>query len=79
MPQGTIKKLVMERGFGFIKPDGGGSDIFFHCSAMPQKSDFDSLTEGLRVSYEEAEGRDDRPKAVDIKVGPKATDVRGGK
>jgi CspA family cold shock protein len=68
MAKGTIKKLVMDRGFGFIKPDTGGSDIFFHCSAMPQKSDFDELTEGLTVEFTEAEGKDDRPKAENVRV-----------
>lgn len=68
MPQGTIKKLVMDRGFGFIRPDNGTTDIFFHCTALPQKGDFDGLTEGLRVSFDEGEGKDDRPKAENVKV-----------
>lgn len=68
MAQGTIKKLVMERGFGFIKPDEGGDDIFFHCSALPQKSDFDGLNENLRVTYDTADGRDGKPKAVNVQV-----------
>jgi len=68
MSKGTIKKLVMERGFGFIKPDGGGSDIFFHCTSLPVKSDFDALTEGQRVEYDEAEGKGGRSKAENVKV-----------
>ena len=68
MSKGTIKKLVMERGFGFIKPDGGGSDIFFHCTALPVKSDFDGLAEGQRVEFVEAEGKGGRSKAEDVKV-----------
>jgi len=68
MPQGTIKKLVMDRGFGFIKPETGGSDIFFHCSALPVKSDFDGLTEGLKVEYTEGEGNGGRTKAENVNV-----------
>jgi len=68
MPTGVIKKLVLERGFGFIKPAAGGADIFFHCSALPEKSDFDGLEEGLKVSYEEGEGKNDRPKAENVTV-----------
>jgi CspA family cold shock protein len=65
---GTIKKLVMERGYGFIRPQEGGSDIFFHCSALPQKGDFDSLTEGLKVEFTQAEGSNGRTKAENVAV-----------
>lgn len=68
MATGTIKKLVMDRGFGFITPDKGGDDIFFHCSALPQKGDFDGLTEGLKIEFTEGEGKGGRPKAEDVKV-----------
>jgi len=68
MATGTIKKLVMERGFGFIKPDAGGSDIFFHCTALAQKSDFDALAEGQKVEFTEGDGKGGRPKAEDVTV-----------
>jgi len=68
MAVGTIKKLVMERGFGFITPAAGGSDIFFHCSALPQKNDFDGLEEGQRVEFKEGDGKGGRPKAEDVTV-----------
>lgn len=63
MPQGTIRKLVTDKGFGFI--DGGGTDLFFHHSAL-QDASFESLHEGQTVEYESGEG----PK------GPRATTVR---
>lgn len=63
MPEGTIKKLVSDRGFGFIEGERG--ELFFHHSSVAGAS-FDSLREGTRVSYKEGKG----PK------GPRAEDVR---
>jgi len=54
MPQGTIKKLVTGRGFGFIKGEQG--EIFFHHSAL-QGLSIEDLSEGQAVEYEEGEGR----------------------
>lgn len=51
MLEGTIKKLVTDRGFGFIA-QADGSEIFFHRSKVT--GSFDSLSEGQRVSYEKA-------------------------
>ncbi|HEV3004131.1 MAG TPA: cold shock domain-containing protein [Pirellulales bacterium] len=49
MPQGTIKKLVADKGFGFIKAQEGG-DVFFHHSTVADRG-FDNLSEGQRVEY----------------------------
>jgi len=49
MPQGVIKKLVSDRGFGFISATGG--DVFFHHSMVVETS-FDDLQEGQTVEYE---------------------------
>jgi cold shock protein len=62
MPQGTIKKLT-DRGFGFIEGERG--DLFFHSSAL-EGTDFDALSVGQQVEYEEGQG----PK------GPRAENVR---
>ncbi len=51
MAEGTIKKLVSDRGFGFIS-QSDGTEIFFHRSKVV--GSFDSLTEGQKVSYEKA-------------------------
>jgi CspA family cold shock protein len=51
MPSGTIKRLVRDRGFGFIRDDGG-QEWFFHRSAVAQGA-FDKLAEGQRVSFDE--------------------------
>jgi len=48
MPQGTIKKLVAEKGFGFISGERG--DIFFHHSVVADGA-FDDLQEGQAVEY----------------------------
>lgn len=69
MAQGTIKKLVSERGFGFIQLDGAqesGKDLFFHRNDV-QGSGYDTLREGDRVTYDEAtDERRDRPKAANV-------------
>ncbi len=50
MAEGTIKKLVGDRGFGFIA-QADGTEIFFHRSKVSGDG-FDTLTEGQKVSYE---------------------------
>jgi len=54
MPQGTIKSIRNDRGFGFIAPDDGNRDIFFHSSAVEGRI-FDQLREGQRVEFESGE------------------------
>ncbi len=54
MPQGTIKKLVSDRGFGFIKAET--DDLFFHSSEV-QGGAFDSLQEGQTVDYQMGQGK----------------------
>lgn len=63
MPQGTIKKLVADKGFGFISGDRG--DLFFHISAV-EGTTFDALYEGQTVEYEEGQG-DKGPRADSVK------------
>jgi cold shock protein len=63
MPKGTIKRLVRDRGFGFIRDDGG-QEWFFHRSGV--QGSFDSLAEGQRVAFDE----ESSPK------GPRAGNVR---
>jgi CspA family cold shock protein len=55
MQRGTIKKLVSDKGFGFIAGQTRGKDLFFHLSAL-QDLDFDSLYEGQEVEYESEDG-----------------------
>jgi cold shock protein len=51
MQRGTIKKLVADKGFGFIAGSERGKDLFFHLSAI-QDTPFESLYEGQEVEYE---------------------------
>jgi cold shock protein len=48
---GTVKWFNPTKGFGFITPDKGNSDIFIHISAV-EKAGLQSLQEGQKVSYE---------------------------
>jgi len=52
MPIGTVKWFNATKGFGFIQPESGGTDIFVHISAV-ERAGMSSLNEGQRVSYEE--------------------------
>lgn len=51
MTSGTIRRIVRDRGFGFIQPDGATEDVFFHTSAVEEPT-FDELNEGQRVEFE---------------------------
>ena len=64
MPQGTIRKLISEKGFGFIS--GDGDDLFFHHSAVEGTS-FEALSEGQTVEYTEGRGPKG-PRAEAVKV-----------
>jgi CspA family cold shock protein len=64
--QGTVKFFNAERGYGFIKPEDGGRDIFVHISAV-ERAGLNSLNEGQRVTFEiEADKKGNGPKAVDL-------------
>ncbi len=51
MAIGTVKWFNPGKGFGFIQPESGESDVFVHVSAVEQAG-MGTLTEGQRVSYE---------------------------
>ena len=67
---GTVKFFNTEKGYGFIKPDDGGKDIFVHVSAV-QRSGLASLTEGQNLEFElEPDKRGKGPKAVNLALLP---------
>lgn len=65
---GTIRKLVTDKGFGFIKAEGDGGEYFFHHSGCVPEVNFNSLREGDRVQFAEDEPgpKGDRAKDVEL-------------
>jgi CspA family cold shock protein len=51
MATGTVKWFNATKGFGFIQPDDGGTDVFVHISAV-ERAGMGSLNEGQKISYE---------------------------
>jgi CspA family cold shock protein len=66
MAKGTIRRLITDRGFGFIKTEEE-TDLFFHRNEL-QEVDYDSLTEGQQVEFEIEQGRGGRPQAVRVRL-----------
>jgi CspA family cold shock protein len=64
MAQGTVKWFNSEKGYGFISPDDGSSDVFVHYSEI-QTQGFRTLEENQKVRYEVGQGN----------KGPQATGV----
>ncbi len=68
MATGKVKWFNDQKGFGFIKPDEGGSDVFVHISAV-ERSGLRTLAEDQAVSYELLKDeRRGKTSAVDLKV-----------
>jgi CspA family cold shock protein len=67
MALGKVKKLVQDKGFGFIQTDSG-EDVFFHHSTVADQG-FDGLTEGQQVEYTIEQGQSSKGK------GPRAASV----
>jgi CspA family cold shock protein len=63
---GKIKKIIREKGFGFIEPDDGSDDVFFHRSKVAPKVEFDDLREGDEVQFMVRPG-EKGPQAFDLK------------
>jgi CspA family cold shock protein len=51
MATGTVKFFNIDRGYGFIQPSDGSTDVFVHISAV-QRAGYSSLAEGQKVSFE---------------------------
>jgi cold shock protein len=65
---GTIKFFNGERGYGFIKPDDGGRDVFVHITAV-ERAGLKDLTEGQRITFEvEPDKKGKGPKAVNLVI-----------
>ncbi len=65
---GTVKFYNSQKGYGFIKPDDGGKDVFVHVTAVEQAG-ISNLDEGMRISFEtEPDKRGKGPKAVNLEA-----------
>lgn len=67
MPQGTVRWFDPERGFGFLAPDDGSSDLFVHASEVLAEDGARFLREGQVVDFEVGEG-DRGPQARSVRV-----------
>lgn len=67
MANGTVKWFNSTKGFGFIQPDNGGSDVFVHISAV-ERAGLSGLDDNQKVSYELEEGRNGKESATDLKL-----------
>lgn len=66
MAKGTIRRLIADRGFGFIRTAEGG-DMFFHSSELLGVA-FAGLREGQEVEFDVGRGRNGRPQAVRVRL-----------
>lgn len=66
MAQGTVKWFHTERGFGFIRPDDGGQDVFIHQSAIVTDG-LSVLDENQRVEFATGPGPKG-PRALEVRV-----------
>ena len=66
--QGTVKWFNPTKGYGFIKPDDGGQDVFVHISAV-EKAGYTNLAEGARISFEVTMKRGGKMSAENLRLG----------
>ena len=62
--QGTVKKWLEFKGYGFIEPDTGGEDVFIHNSEIKDAND---LSEGQKVEFD-VETSYKGPKAINLRI-----------
>ena len=71
---GSVMTYFEEKGFGFLRPDGGGKDIFFHISRLHQGQSTE-LVPGAKVSYELGMDRNGKIAASSVRILPPAGTV----
>jgi len=64
MTSGTVKFYNDQKGFGFIAPDDGGTDVFVHATAL-ERAGMRILSEGQKVSFTTAVDKRNGKTAVD--------------
>ncbi len=67
MSNGTIKWFNATKGFGFIQPEDGTSDVFVHISDM-QRSGIAELREGDKITYDVQRGQQGKTSACNLRL-----------
>lgn len=67
MATGTVKWFNPDKGYGFIQPDTGGSDVFVHVSAV-EAAGLRTLNDNQKISYEMIEDRRGRSSAGNLQL-----------
>lgn len=65
MNTGTVKFFNEEKGFGFIKNNDNGEELFVHISALPTG---ETIKENDIVEYEEVEGKNGKTQAANVRI-----------
>ena len=68
MAIGTVMWFNPTKGYGFIKPDAGGQDVFVHISAV-ERAGYTGLAEGAKISYELVTSRAGKTAAENLRLG----------
>ena len=64
---GMVKKIIRDRGFGFIVPDDSSDEVFFHRGSLAPRGQFEDFNEGDSVQFQTRKG-EKGPVAFDLKI-----------
>lgn len=67
MANGTVKWFNATKGFGFIAPEGGSTDVFLHISAV-ERAGLSAINDGQAVTFDIERGRDGRQSATNLQL-----------
>ncbi|MBL95078.1 MAG: Cold shock protein CspA [Alphaproteobacteria bacterium MarineAlpha3_Bin5] len=65
MTTGTVKWFNPTKGYGFIEPEEGGSDVFVHISAV-ERAGMQTLQEGQKINFDVVEGQNGKSAAENL-------------
>lgn len=67
MSVGTVKWFNSTKGFGFIQPEDGSTDVFVHISAV-ERAGVGNLSEGQKLTYDVERGKTGKLAAVNLRA-----------